>query len=159
MYVVLISDKEGHRIFSQPILIDSDRESEIYSTNDIDYNRVELWNYDKMKMVDEQKTAFSMCEQFTFSCKVEEITYTVTKSQVAKSSKLAEPIKTKQTPTMVLFGNGRKNSSGEYQNIVIKKPDQCSNKTESEEESTRKTRNNNKSPSIRIISAKEYHAY
>lgn len=72
---------------------------------------MELWNYDKMKMVEEQKTAFGMSEQFTFSCKPQEVIYEVTKSQVAKSSsKLGEQNKGIKTDGMSGYGSGRKNS-------------------------------------------------
>ncbi len=57
-------------------------------------------------MVEEQKTAFNMCDCFAFVCKAEEITYSVTKVQVTKSSKILEPVQSKQFP------GGRKNSEG-----------------------------------------------
>ena len=51
-YIVLISDKDSHGIYSQPLLIDSQGENDLYSTNDIEYSRMELWNYDKMKIIE-----------------------------------------------------------------------------------------------------------
>jgi hypothetical protein len=41
-----------------------------------------------MKIVEQQTTAFTMCDCFTFVSQTEEITYSVAKAQVAKSNKI-----------------------------------------------------------------------
>ena len=51
-YLLLKSDKAPNKIFSKPLLIDSEREDDIASTNEFVFDRIQLWNYNKMKLVE-----------------------------------------------------------------------------------------------------------
>jgi hypothetical protein len=93
---------------------------------------MELWNYDKMKMMEEQKIAFGMSDQFTFCCKAEEVIYEVAKSQVAKTSSKLGAGKGSEDGGGGWVGKREEKLLGEYQNSVKNnKANDISNKTES----------------------------
>lgn len=66
-YVVLRSDKLQAKYISRAMRIDEDNEDEITPEVDIRPTLLELWNYDKMRLVDKFKLDFKAQHRFTWT--------------------------------------------------------------------------------------------
>jgi hypothetical protein len=66
-YVVLRDEKQHMKYISRAMRNDEDNEDEVTGEVEIKPNLLELWNYDKMKLVDRFKIDFKTQARFTWS--------------------------------------------------------------------------------------------
>lgn len=66
-YLLLRNDKLPAKLISKAMRIDEDNQDELCSEVEIKPNTVEIWNYDKMRLVDRYKIDFKVQAKFTWT--------------------------------------------------------------------------------------------
>lgn len=79
-YAVMRSDKQPIRYISRAMRIDEDNEDEFTPEVDIRPTTLELWNYDKMRLVDTFKLDFKTEPSFTWNVFQDNLEVTVQRS-------------------------------------------------------------------------------
>lgn len=76
-YIVLKADKPAAKLISRAMRIDEDNEDELGGEVEVKPSLLELWNYDKMKLVDRYKVDFKSNPRFTATIFEENLELTV----------------------------------------------------------------------------------